>query len=70
MRSVHTLSGDFFGWGEGLRGWGYVGGTFHGGICQGEKLHEGGAGFFSIFFKEQWKVEHEKVFSTESKEQH
>ena len=52
-------------------GGGYMGGSFHGGICHGEEnFHEGGAGFFLHFLKEQWKSKYEKVYSTKSKEQH
>ena len=42
-----------FGWGGGgLRTGGYVGGTFHGGICHGEEnFHEGSAGFSSLISK-------------------
>ena len=35
-----------------------------------ENFHEGGAGFSIIIKKKQWKNIYEKVFSTESKEQH
>ena len=36
-----------------------------------EKFNEGGVEFSSIIInKKQWKNKHEKVFSTESKEQH
>ena len=46
------FQGDFFGLEVGLRGWGYVGGSFLGGICHGEeKFNEKGAGFSSIIIK-------------------
>ena len=35
-----------------------------------ENFHEGGVGFFSVFWKKQCENKYEKVFSTESKEQH
>ena len=65
------FQGVFFGWGEGLRR----------GVLRREfsieefvvgegNFHERGAGFFSIFFKEQWKNKYEIFFSTESKEEH
>ena len=46
------FQGDFFGLGAGLRGGGYVGGSFLGGICHGEeKFNEKGAEFSSITIK-------------------
>ena len=52
----------FFGFGVGLRGGGYVGGSFLVEICHGEeKFNEKGAGFSSITIKKM-KNKHENVF--------
>ena len=41
----------------------YAGRTFHGGICHGEEnFHEGGAGFLSIFLKNNEKINMKKFF--------
>jgi len=53
LGNVQTFSEGFLvGEGGGLRTGGYVGGTFHGGICHGEEnFHEGSAGFSSLISK-------------------
>ena len=47
FRRIFRLGGE-------VEGRGLCGGSFHGGICYGEEnFHEGGAGFLSVFFKEE-----------------
>ena len=63
MGSVQTLSGEVFGWGRGWEEgvmWGEL--PMEEFLMGEEKSHEGGAGFFSIFWEEQWKNKYEKVF--------
>ena len=64
------FQGDFL-VGGGVEGTGLCGVSFPWrNLSKGKKFYEGGAGLFSIFFKDNEKIEYEKVFSTESKEQH
>ena len=49
--------------GGGLRGWGYVGRSYLGGICHGGRgISWRGARFSSIIFKKQWANKHEDFF--------
>ena len=57
------VSRGIFGWEEGLRRGGYVGGTFHREFVMGEEnFHEGSAGFSSIIKKNIEKINIKKFF--------
>ena len=57
------FQGDFFGWGGGLRGGGYGEDLSMEEFVMGEEnFHEGGAGFFSIFLKNNEKINMKKFF--------
>ena len=67
---MQTFSGELF-WFRGFRGgviWEDI--ALEEYVMGEEKFNEGGAGFSSITIKKQCKNKHEKVCSTESKEQH